>query len=50
MLGVTATGKDVLEAQQKAYAAVDTLDFPDGFCRRDIGWRAVARLREGAQQ
>ena len=45
---VTATGKDVLEAQQKAYAAVDQIDFPDGFCRRDIGWRAVARLREGA--
>ncbi len=48
VLGVTATGKDVLEAQQKAYAAVDQIDFPDGFCRRDIGWRAVARLR--AQQ
>ena len=48
VLGVTATGKDVMEAQQKAYAAVDQIDFPDGFCRRDIGWRAVARLREGA--
>ncbi|EFN58527.1 hypothetical protein CHLNCDRAFT_34136 [Chlorella variabilis] len=45
VLGVTATGKDVLEAQQKAYAAVDTIAFPDGFCRHDIGWRAVARLR-----
>ena len=45
VLGVTATGKDVLEAQQNAYAAVDTIDFPDGFCRRDIGWRAVERLR-----
>ncbi len=50
MLGVTATGKDVLEAQQKAYAAVDTIDFADGFCRRDIGWRAVARLRDAAQR
>lgn len=49
VLGVTATGKDVLEAQQKAYAAVDAIDFPDGFCRRDIGWRAVARLREGSR-
>ncbi len=48
MLGVTAVGKDVAEAQRKAYAAVDQIDFPDGFCRRDIGWRAVARLREGA--
>lgn len=47
VLGVTASGKDVLEAQQKAYAAVDQISFPDGFCRRDIGWRAVARLREG---
>jgi phosphoribosylamine--glycine ligase len=50
VLGVTATGKDVLEAQQKAYAAVDAIDFPDGFCRRDIGWRAVARLREQQQR
>lgn len=49
VLGVTATGKDVLDAQQKAYAAVDAISFPDGFCRRDIGWRAVARLREGQQ-
>lgn len=49
VLGVTATGRDVLEAQQKAYAAVDAIDFPDGFCRRDIGWRAVARLREAAR-
>lgn len=46
VLGVTATGSDVLQAQQKAYAAVDQIDFADGFCRRDIGWRAVARLRE----
>jgi phosphoribosylamine--glycine ligase len=47
VLGVTALGKDVAEAQAKAYAAVDQIDFADGFCRRDIGWRAVARLREG---
>jgi phosphoribosylamine---glycine ligase len=50
VLGVTATGKDVEEAQRKAYAAVDAIDFADGFCRRDIGWRAVARLRQGAAQ
>ncbi|KAL4534770.1 hypothetical protein Ndes2437A_g05528 [Nannochloris sp. 'desiccata'] len=46
VLGVTALGADVAEAQLKAYAAVDQIDFADGFCRRDIGWRAVARLRE----
>jgi integrase len=46
---VTALGV-TLEAQQKAYAAVDAIDFPDGFCRRDIGWRAVARLREQQQR
>jgi phosphoribosylamine--glycine ligase len=43
VLNVTATGKSVTEAQARAYAAVDKLDFPTGFCRRDIGWREVAR-------
>ncbi|MGX5713518.1 phosphoribosylamine--glycine ligase [Sphingopyxis terrae subsp. ummariensis] len=43
VLNVTATGKSVTEAQTRAYAAVDKLDFPSGFCRRDIGWREVAR-------
>jgi phosphoribosylamine--glycine ligase len=33
----------VAEAQKKAYAAIDTIDWPEGFCRRDIGWRALAR-------
>ncbi|MEQ9330856.1 phosphoribosylamine--glycine ligase [Thalassobaculum sp.] len=42
VLGVTALGADAAEARQRAYAAVDRLDWPDGFCRRDIGWRAVA--------
>jgi len=45
VLNVTARGKTVAEAQRKAYRAVDTLDFPSGFCRRDIGWREVARLK-----
>ncbi len=45
VLGVTALGGDILDAQQKAYKAVDTIDWPDGFCRRDIGWRAVKRLK-----
>lgn len=43
VLNVTATGKDVREAQMRAYEAVDVIDWPQGFCRRDIGWRAVAR-------
>jgi len=44
VLGVTATGATVLEAQRAAYRAVDAIDFPTGFCRRDIGWREVARI------
>ena len=43
VLNVTATGKSVTEAQARTYAAVDKLDFPSGFCRRDIGWREVNR-------
>ena len=45
VLGVTAVGVDVAEAQQRAYGAVDHLQWPEGFCRRDIGWRAVAWLK-----
>lgn len=41
VLAVTATGGDVAEAQRRAYAGVDAIDFPSGFCRRDIGWRAI---------
>ena len=43
VLNVTATGESVGAAQAAAYAAVDAIDFPTGFCRRDIGWREVAR-------
>jgi phosphoribosylamine--glycine ligase len=43
VLGVTALGDSVIEAQQAAYALVDAVDFPGGFCRRDIGWREAAR-------
>ena len=43
VLNVTALGKTVKEAQERAYAAVDRIDWPEGFCRRDIGWRAIAR-------
>jgi phosphoribosylamine--glycine ligase len=43
VLNVTATGKTVTEAQARAYAGVDAIDWPQGFCRRDIGFRAVER-------
>ncbi|RUW72992.1 MULTISPECIES: phosphoribosylamine--glycine ligase [unclassified Mesorhizobium] len=48
VLNVTATGATVGEAQQRAYAALDRIDWPQGFCRRDIGWQAVAREKAGA--
>jgi phosphoribosylamine--glycine ligase len=38
-------GRTVAEAQARAYAAIDRIAWPQGFCRRDIGWRAVARER-----
>ncbi|MEA2950512.1 MAG: phosphoribosylamine---glycine ligase [Alphaproteobacteria bacterium] len=41
VLNVAALGKTVAEAQQRAYAAVDKIKWPEGFCRRDIGKRAV---------
>ena len=43
VLNVTARGPSVAEAKARAYEAVDVIDWPEGFCRRDIGWRAVAR-------
>jgi phosphoribosylamine--glycine ligase len=43
VLGVAATGRSVREAQARAYAAVDRIDWPGGFCRRDIGYLAIAR-------
>jgi phosphoribosylamine--glycine ligase len=43
VLNVTALGRDVAQAQSRAYRAVDLIDWPEGFCRRDIGWRAVGR-------
>ena len=41
VLNVTARGASVKEAQQRAYAAIDAIEWPGGFCRRDIGWRAL---------
>jgi phosphoribosylamine---glycine ligase len=43
VLNVCARGQTVRDAQSRAYAAVDRIKWPDGFCRRDIGWRAIAR-------
>lgn len=43
VLNITATGRTVKEAQTRAYEAVARIDWPEGFCRSDIGWRAVAR-------
>jgi phosphoribosylamine---glycine ligase len=43
VLGVCGMGKTVTQAQARAYAAVDKIDWPEGFCRRDIGHLAVAR-------
>jgi phosphoribosylamine---glycine ligase len=41
VLNVSATGATVAEARALAYAAVDVIDWPEGFCRRDIAWRAL---------
>jgi len=43
VLGVTARGNTIAEVRSRAYAAVDKIDWPGGFCRRDIGFRAVGR-------
>jgi phosphoribosylamine--glycine ligase len=45
VLNVTAMGASAGEAQKRAYEAVGRIDWPEGFCRRDIGWRAVERER-----
>ncbi|MFM9827285.1 MAG: phosphoribosylamine--glycine ligase [Sphingomonas sp.] len=47
VLAVTARAATIAGAQAAAYCAVDAIDFPSGFCRRDIGWREVARKRGG---
>jgi phosphoribosylamine--glycine ligase len=43
VLNVSALGKTVAEAQARAYQAIDRIRWPEGFCRRDIGWQAVKR-------
>jgi phosphoribosylamine--glycine ligase len=47
VLNVCALGKTVTEAQQRAYEAIDRIQWPEGFCRRDIGWQAVEREKQG---
>jgi phosphoribosylamine--glycine ligase len=47
VLGVAGVGKTVAEAQKRAYAGVNAIRWPGGFCRRDIGWRALERERGG---
>ena len=46
VLNVSALGATVAKAQARADQAVDLVDWPEGFCRRDIGWRAIARERK----
>ena len=41
VLNITARGDTLLQAQSRAYAMVDAIIWPEGFCRRDIGWRAL---------
>jgi len=45
VLGVTATGASVGAAQNRAYALADQVKWDNGFCRRDIGWRAIERQK-----
>jgi phosphoribosylamine--glycine ligase len=47
VLNVTARGRTVKEAQFRAHTAIDKVDWPEGFCRHDIGWRAIAREEGG---
>jgi phosphoribosylamine--glycine ligase len=50
VLNITALGADVREAQARAYAAIAKIDWPGGFYRHDIGWRAVAREQAAAPE
>ncbi|MBS0523924.1 MAG: phosphoribosylamine--glycine ligase [Proteobacteria bacterium] len=45
VLNVTAMARTVQEARERAYRAVDLIDWPEGFCRRDIAWRAIGSQR-----
>jgi phosphoribosylamine--glycine ligase len=43
VLNICATGADLRAAHDAAYAAVRLVDWPEGFCRQDIGWRGLVR-------
>ncbi|MEP2980526.1 MAG: phosphoribosylamine--glycine ligase [Lentilitoribacter sp.] len=45
VLNVTASGSDIIKARDKAYEAVKSIDWPQGFYRNDIGWRAIERVK-----
>ena len=45
VLTITALGHNLADARDRAYAAVDRIDWPEGFCRRDIAWREIAQER-----
>jgi len=47
MHGIAARGRDISEARAHAFASVDKIDWPEGFCRRDIGWRAIGPGKGG---
>jgi phosphoribosylamine--glycine ligase len=44
VLGIGARAASISEAQAIAYQAIDRIRWPEGFCRRDIGWRAIGRM------
>jgi phosphoribosylamine--glycine ligase len=46
VLNICGTGTTIREAQTNAYAAINKIDWPQGFCRHDIGWRAIAREKK----
>ena len=48
VLNITARGRTVTEARDRAYEAIARIDWPEGFCRKDIGWRAIARERSAS--
>ena len=43
VLDVVGLGRDLAEARERAYAVIARIDWPQGFCRHDIGWRALPR-------
>jgi phosphoribosylamine--glycine ligase len=48
VLGITASGSSVKEARDRAYSAIDKIDWPQGFCRSDIAWRALKDEQDAA--